>query len=210
MNSPPWAYRLSISDIDAHYFEGAPDETFCSNCDSLDKIDYIPNRLNVHSGRIGDIGNTLDGRTVCRSRFREFCMLAAIDADFVAIPGDGDLFVFLPTKRIKFSPDVRPVRFIDSCKICGRFKEVIGSIPPYFDVDPNFSFTGILRSDLEFGAGRGKAPILIVDNATGRAMKGSRFRGLTLVGIDPFTTKSQVTAQGPQGPQVSPISRLRK
>lgn len=185
MGLKSWAFRLSIQDIDANYYADAPGSTFCQECGCVVDRDFVPPALRLHSGASRDVGHTLDGKVICRSRFRSFCERESIHAEFRSIPGHSDLFIFCALKALPFNPDIRPVQFIDKCAVCGQYKEVVGSLPPYFDIDPDDAIRGIFRSDIEFGPCRSRAPLLIVDRTTGEALRTSRFKGLTLVEI-PF------------------------
>lgn len=156
---------------------------FCPECGSV-VADYFPARLPEGTKRLKDIGYTLDGKLLCRTRFKEFCQATSIEAAFQTLPGGTDsIYMVLPTKTIQFDPTALPTRFIHKCSTCGQFKEVIGSIPPAFTGNSVTNMSGIARSDLEFGSSRDKAPILIADKETAARLHEQRFLGLTLVSI---------------------------
>lgn len=179
----PMAYRMSLRDIDAHFYEKAPRSVFCDQCGSVLDRTYVPAMLEIYSGKPQDLGSTYDGQVICSERFKAFCETRKYQVEFFPIKARVTIYHFRPAAILRFDTERRNTVFSKRCPRCGTYDEVIGSIPVFLRdvVEPIES--GIFRTDLEFGSGAQKGPKIIVGIETRNAMVTRKFRGCTLVAI---------------------------
>jgi hypothetical protein len=176
-------YYLSSPDIDAHFFESAPDSVFCQSCSTVLDKSYIPSRIKLYSGRLPDLGGTYDGQDMCSQRFKDFSEEEGLEVDFYAIDMGKPFYHFRPKKIVKYDTLRRKTRFIKPCATCGNHAEVIGSIPVYFSEIFEPLQSGIYRTDVEFGSGSQKSFKVIIGLSTREKMVAQKFRGCTLTPI---------------------------
>lgn len=177
------AYYLSSSDIDAHFYETAPDSVFCPLCNTVLDKNYIPTKMKLHSGKLPDLGGTYDGQEMCSLRFKEFSEEQGLDVDFYEIDMGKPFYHFRPKQILKYDTLRRNTRFIKPCAACGNYAEVIGSIPVYFTDVFEPLRAGIYRTDLEFGSGAQKGFKVIVGLSIREKMAAQDFRGCTFMPI---------------------------
>lgn len=177
------AYRMSLKDVDAHYFENAPNTIFCSECGSVLDTTYVPSALVVHSGGPFALGSTYDGKDLCSTAMKELMVRERLAVDFREVNSSLGLHHFEPREQLIFDTEKRKTRFIGSCSRCGGFAEVIGSQPVFLrDVSAPI-LTGLFRTDVEFGSGRSKGPALIVGVQTKEVLEKAKFGGCTYLPI---------------------------
>lgn len=182
MASNTIAYRMALKDVDAHYFENAPGEIFCSECGSALPNSYVPSALVVHSGGPFALGRTYDGKALCSTTMKELMRREGLAVDFWEVNSDLRLHHFEPRERLAFDVKKRKTRFIGPCSRCGQFAEVIGSLPVFLNVSAPI-LTGLYRTDVEFGSGRSKGPELVVGLHTKEVFATARFKGCTYLPI---------------------------
>jgi hypothetical protein len=83
----------------------------------------------------------------------------------------------LVDRVVSFDAKSRRTRFINCCAVCGNYDEVIGATPAYLEV-PGPLEDGIFRSDLLFGSGNAKHPLIIVGLETKERLEGAGLKGL--------------------------------
>lgn len=177
------AYRMSLKDVDAHYFENAPDRVFCSECGSVQDASYVPSMLVVHSGGPFGLGTTYDGKALCSTATKELMTSEGLAVDFKVVNSHIGLHHFEPRERLAFDVEKRRTQFIGPCSRCGRFAEIIGSQPIFLrDVYAPIR-TGLFRTDVEFGSGRSKGPELLVGIETKEKLVKIKFGGCTFLPV---------------------------
>lgn len=174
---------MSLKDVDAHYFESAPDEIFCSECGSVLDTSYGPATLVVHSGGPFALGSTYDGRAICSTAMKELMKQEGLAVDFREVNSSLGLHHFEPREQLTFDVEKRKTRFLGSCSRCGGFAEVIGSQPVFLQNVSAPILTGLFRTDVEFGSGRSKGPELIVGLQTKAVLEKAKFGGCTYLPI---------------------------
>ena len=177
------AYRMSLKDVDAHYFESAPDEIFCIECGSVLDSSYVPPALVIHSGGPFALGSTYDGKALCSNATKELMKREGLAVDFREVNSGLALHHFEPREQLAFDVKKRRTRFIGRCSRCGGFAEVIGSQPVFLRNVSAPILTGLFRTDVEFGSGRSKGPELIVGLRTKEVLENAKFGGCTYLPV---------------------------
>lgn len=165
--------------------DGTPHEATCPTCGSKTDPQYVNSRFRVRKRR-RDMTVTYDGYTLVSVRFREFCESHGWhkDVEFQQLPGDKRFFVFKPTRVLKFDAERRQTLFEQPCPECSEHFSVCGATPIFLrDIEQPVE-EGFFRTDLAFGSGHEKSPLIIVGIATAEKIKSERFRGSYLRKIE--------------------------
>jgi len=128
-----------------------------------------------------DVSATFDGVLVGSRRVVDFCEREAFD-HLVArpIPAEGEFFALSSDLIVRFDSAKRRTRFIDRCPVCGQHESVIGATPAFLVEGSNVPARSFAQTDLEFGSGDGKHPLLICGELVAKRLRGRGFEGLEL------------------------------
>ena len=179
----PIGYRLAGHDNKGHFFENCPVGTLCPVCQNCINWDYVPKRISIPRSSTYDISATYDNRLLwSRRAFDAMVGLELISADnaFKISTDHFDLFYFLPSEIVPFDAKASRTRITMSCECCGNPRDVTGSTPTFLACQ-ELPGKGIFRTDLAFGSGKERFPLLIADLLSAQSIKDMRFRGLTLI-----------------------------
>lgn len=133
-----------------------------------------------------DISITYDGMLIASQRFKSF-----YDANdlsglvFRQLPGDRDFSAIHAVKVVEFDAERRKPRFITPCPRCGRFESVVSATPVFLKAGSEVEGTEFVRTDLEFGSGDQKHPILICGQVAADSLSDAKLNGLDLLPINP-------------------------
>jgi hypothetical protein len=177
------AFRMSIQDMGAYYLDDAPTSTFCSECGSVVDKSFIPKALKIRGRREFALGCTYDNRYVCSMAMKELMQREGLAIDFWKVNQSPELYYFMPREQLAFDVQKRKTRFINQCKQCGQFAEVIGVDPVFLRNVNSPILEGIFRTDIEFGSGRSKSPIFIVGLRTKEVLERAKFKGCTYLPV---------------------------
>lgn len=173
----PLAYLISAKDIGADFYEGAPRQIFCEECNSVLDENYMPASLKLYSRTLPDLGYTYDNQAVCSQRFKDFCEEEKYAVDFWKINSVAPAFHFRPRQSLRFDAIRRQTRFLSPCSRCKGYQGVIGAKPVFLlDVTEPIQ-RGIFRTDLKFGSFASKGSLIIVGIETRAELVKSRFTG---------------------------------
>jgi len=190
-------YSLSYHDNDTYMFDLKkfdPDLSHCTKCGY--RLDFEPTNPKYKLGRPSkdsadclypaarkaykyDLSCTYDGQTIVNTAFKTFCEKngCAKDFFFKGFEKDKDHFHLIAKKKIKFDAERRKTRFEKLCSECGNYESIIGATPAFLLV-PKPLKDGFYRSDLIFGSGNEKHPLLLVGIETRELLKASKFKGM--------------------------------
>jgi hypothetical protein len=128
-----------------------------------------------------DISASEDSELFASDHFRQF---------WLEIGGDGLVFEPLPsqpgyyhlvfTDILEFDSVRRMSRSEDYRPCCQRYFAFVGATPAYLKRSEALKGNHAYRTDLEFGSGDGKSPLLIVGLDVGLKLKASKLTGLCL------------------------------
>lgn len=176
------AYTLFGPDNDSHMcasadrvFDGMQGLAVCAKCGYKTDIFYINPKFKVKR-RVYDLSYTYDGYCIVSLRFREACLRAKLaGAAFHALPADSEFFVLEPTCIASFDYVRRGTRFEELCTACGYYGAVAGATPAFLK-EPLAS--DVCRTDILFGSGNGRHPIIIVSEAARTVFAKEKLKGL--------------------------------
>ncbi len=125
------------------------------------------------------VASTYDGQTIVNQSFKDFSdHLGYADLKFVPFDRDMQHYHLLATKEVRFDVSRHTLRFEQLCAHCGNFDSVVPAHPTYIQVREALA-DGFFRTDLLFGGGNGKSPLILVGIDTHRKLKESKFKGLS-------------------------------
>lgn len=167
-------FAVSAPDCDCYYFARADTSLFCDACDSyIGLAPYYPPDLIVN-GRHGDFSGTYDNRLLLSLRATTFFSKArARGIEFRPVNEAQNLFVPVVHPVVEFDSESRRTRLLNRCAKCGNYESVIGATPPFLRNSRKLEERTVYRTDLEFGSGRGKSPLIIVGGDLAEEMRGA-------------------------------------
>lgn len=120
---------------------------------------------------------TYDHQHIVSQGFKDFCSQEGYEGlNFIAFPKDPHHFHLIITNQVKFDPLRTRTRFLKLCPICGNYDEVIGTRPAFLQLSEPLA-DGFYRTDLLFGSGDRKDPLIIVGTETKAKLKAMKFKG---------------------------------
>ncbi len=157
----------------------------CPDCDELLAKWEEPLLDLIVKKRLYDVGITYDGVMVVSGRFKSACEGNGLTGlIFRQLPKDPSFFAVGATTVVHFDADRRKTRFVKACPICGHFESVVGATPVYLKHGSQIREHEFVRTDLEFGSGDEKHPLLLCGKAAADILSKASLRGLDLEPVE--------------------------
>jgi hypothetical protein len=182
-------YQLSISYNDTEMYEdddttiarcslcGYRLDFFLTNPDYLLNKKYKPIYMKDAVTKKTAISVTYDSQKIASIHFKEFCEKQGYEGlKFIEFPKDPWHFHLIVENIIKVDQKKGQIKFGEHCPICGNFESIHGELT-FFDVAEPLA-DGIYRSDLLYGNGDLKGPILIIGIETRKKIKEAELKGI--------------------------------
>lgn len=165
-------YAIFAADSEINYYDDAPEELFCSSCGSfIGSKSYWPSDLKI-TGLKKDFSYSYDGQLIISSKGKTFLEEnSTTELRFQKVNSIPEAFVVEASIEVMFDTDRRKTRFIDHCTECGNFESIVGSTPPFLKTSINIEQMGVYSTDIKFGSGKEKSPLMIVGGKMGRKLK---------------------------------------
>lgn len=156
----------------------------CNVCGNLVSKWEEPLLRFIVNERRYDIGSTYDGVVIVSGRFIQvYLKQKLMGLVFTQLPDDSHFFSIQAKRCVAYDSDRRKTRFMSFCEACGQFDTVVGATPAYFRPGTIVEDREFVRSDLEFGSGDEKGPLLVCGELAARALRDARLRGLELLPV---------------------------
>jgi len=141
---------------------------------------YDVSYINLHPVRKQhDISYTCDHYLIVSKIFKQFCEEKSYkNVIFHSIPQEPDFYFLESSKIIPLDYVRRNVQFIDLCKVCNRYAEVIGATPSYIQHGFVMEENTFYRSEYEFASHNYKSPLIIVSLQMAKELTAQKFKGL--------------------------------
>ncbi len=167
------AYSLSAPDCEIHYFTSAPDSLFCTECDSyIGEDEFVP-QLHLRQCKF-DFCFTYDGRLLVSERAKTYLSEnCATPLKFTVVDESEGYYKLNVVSIVLFDQDRRKTRFERKCPRCGNFESIVGATPAFILDSSALDSMGVYRTDLCFGSGREKSPVIVVGAALKFALQRS-------------------------------------
>jgi hypothetical protein len=157
--------------------EGIP---ICKACGFKTDIYYINASFRVKR-RTYDLSATYDGYKIASLKFMEACnRLKLSGLEFLKLPADDEFFVVRSNTISKFDTVARKTKFDSLCDVCGFYRAVAGATPAYIMERPETDFS---RTDIVFGSGNCRSPLIIATEYAKNALRKERLKGLEFCAV---------------------------
>jgi hypothetical protein len=176
-------YRLSIHDNGSHAFVGRTDLRRCGTCgELLSKWSEPLTGLVVRAkGRL-DFSCTYDGINIASAAFKElYDNNRMLGLSFSTLPNDPRYLSVTADIVVSFDSERRQTRFDKQCPACGRYESVAGATPVFLQEDSVVPENGFARTDIEFGSGDQKSPVLLCGISARAVLMGAGLKGFDVV-----------------------------
>jgi len=171
-------YFVSGPDNDSFLNEGLYGKNI-SEC-----LIYIKNRENFISPDFKikrtnfDFSFTYDGALIVSYRFKDFCNRQKFEhLEFFKLSGQPDFYLFKVNKIIGFDTNRRKTKFLEYNKNCNEYNEVVGATPVCLIENKSLE-DGFYRTDIEFGRGFAKHPLILLGLNSYELLKKEKIKGI--------------------------------
>ncbi len=170
-------YTLDAQDNDAYMFEENALGNLCPVCKY--RRDFFATNPDYRlRKRASDLSATYDGQLIVSHAFKLTCERFRLQGvEFDSFKNEPDFFHLQVTREIAFDAEHRHTRFINRCDACGNYESIVGASPAYLKITASLS-KGFFRTDLLFGSGNEKSPIILVGLETKMVLEKAKLTGL--------------------------------
>jgi len=174
---------MKLHVVDGHHndlyaFYGRTDVPRCPSCGNLiDKwnVDFI--QVDVPASLRMDISMTYDGVTIVSAKFLQIVADNKLGGLRFHEVGNG-FSALLASRRVAFDSVSRRTKFESQCSTCGQFEAVAGATPAFLCPPVDVAPDEFVWTDVEFGTGNEKQPLLICGEVAGTALRRAKLKGL--------------------------------
>jgi hypothetical protein len=158
--------------------ERHPNAATCSKCSYLLNFDYYNPNFKIKR-KVFDLSHCWDTGIIISLKFKEYLVRQKYSRlDFLNFNNDNLFYQLFLKNEVELDPIKRDVRFINKCLVCNNYDEVIGATPCFLKNEMPLE-DGLFKSNLYFGSGNRKEPIILVGTETKEKMKKEKLKGLT-------------------------------
>ena len=178
------SFGIFAADCNAHFYEDAPADLFCSGCGSyVAEQQYIPKHLNIKKLK-KNIASTYDNRLLLSKLARDFFVNhASSKLTFHLVNSNPEFYIMDTDEVVAFNIVKRGTRFVDYCEICGEYESVVGATPIFIGETEQIEPYSVAKTDVSFGSSKEKAPIYIVGVELAVKLK-KRFKEIDLLTVE--------------------------
>lgn len=156
----------------------------CDQCGELTSKWDEPLSGLVIKKRKYDVSVTYDGVLIVSERFKLIYAENELSGlEFRQLPDDSPFFSVLAARAVEFDAERRKTEFTSHCSQCGCYESVVGATPVFLKAGCLVGSLEFVRTDLEFGSGDGKHPLLLCGQSAAKAISDAKLKGLDLIAI---------------------------
>jgi hypothetical protein len=178
-------FVISGPDNKSFMLDDALDYPRCPVCGWLTDPDWVNAGFAITLD-VWDVSFTYENYCLVSERFRE---IAPDGGQYVPLPRSPGFYVLQSSEVREFDSERRGTRFENRCSACDRWAAVAGAAPAFLR-DPTPLPDRIIRTDIEFGSGNEKHPLLLVGVELGQRLRDNRLAGLDLKPVSPGSADS--------------------
>lgn len=175
-STTPVGFVLSAADNGSFMLRGDAPHPACPACGLATARDWVDPAFRLTGSRL-DASYTYDGYFVASERF--VTVVGERSATFVDLPSEPGFFAVVPQVAVAFDSERRGTRFDDLCPTCGRYRSVAGATPAFLRLDGPLPDV-IVRTDVEFGSGDERHPLLLVGPDLANRLVAAALTGIEL------------------------------
>jgi hypothetical protein len=171
-------YEISENDNDEFFLEDEeklPKEWRYKN---TYEYDQLPASLKMKKKKI-DIGSTYDGFTIVSERFKSLCEQNKFKGlQFIQLPNNSNFYLFRVDNVLEFDTVARRTEYIKFSKEFNAYVEIIGATPVCLKNKQPVPEGTIYRTDIFFGTGVRKSPVLMTGIKTKELLCSWKLKGI--------------------------------
>jgi hypothetical protein len=177
-------YIMSGEDNDSYMFDqNDPDLLFCCKCGYVENVECIGKKFKLKKKKY-DISETYDGHTVVSERFKEFCDKNGYKGlEFIKIPNN-NFYSFFVRNILPFDTDKRELKYENYCDSCRKYESVTPALPLIIKDLKEPLLNGFYATDVHFGSGNEKSPLMVIGIHTYNKMNEKKFKGIHFLKFD--------------------------
>ena len=177
-------FSISINDNDSYMcsstdkvFENMEGLSVCESCQYRTDFSYINNEFTLKK-KTYDLSGTYDGYYIASLKLKELIDREEITGvEFKPLKNEPGFFALFVRSIVKFDTEKRKSRSEKLCSSCENYESYVGATPAFLKESLS---ADLCRSDIMFGSGNAKHPLLLssqhfVDIVKREKLKGIRF-----------------------------------
>jgi ribosomal protein S14 len=178
-------FAITGPDNDSYMFRSFRGLERCDRCGQIVKGNKPTNRELEIKVLDFDFSYTYDGCIIVSKRFMDFCVAEEYqNLCFTRLNRHPTFFHFEVSSIIRFDAETRKTRFENECAACGQYESIVGAHPVFLmDLTTPLS-DGFFRTDLCFGSGDEKTPVILVGIETHDRLISEDFNGLEFMPVN--------------------------
>ena len=146
---------------------------YCKKCGFKTDPFFINPRF--RGPKIYDVSYTYDNYAIVSLRFKELCLRFGITgAVFIDLPNDKESFVLKSDEIVQYDWARVGTRFENYCDLCESYGAISGVKPAFLCHKPS---RDIAMTDILFGSGNERFPLLVISERLRDLMISERMRG---------------------------------
>ena len=167
---------------DSYMLQGAVGLVRCPQCGELLDRKCPLNGFVLAKKR--DVSATYDGYDIVSQRFLDvWTHLKGEGLQFTPLPSQPGFFLLNANDVLAFDAERRQTRFERWQPCCGVYHSVAGATPAYLKHPDRLAGRRAFRSDVMFGSGDEKSPLILLPLAIGDELKAAKLTGIDLADI---------------------------
>jgi hypothetical protein len=159
-------------------YSEADDLSTCEKCGYKLDFGYINPKFRLKR-KVYDLSFTYDHCCIVSLKFKEFCQREKYSGiKFGKFPLEPNYFYLTVESIVKFETIEEGIRYENLCEKCGNYESIVAPGPTFIKDAEEPLGDGLYRTDLVFGSGNEKNPLLIIGIETYKKLKREKFKGL--------------------------------
>ncbi|ABK48626.1 conserved hypothetical protein [Shewanella sp. ANA-3] len=176
------SFSVSVNDNDS-FMCSSTDRVFddvigvkvCPGCHYRTNFEFVNQDFKIKR-KTYDLSATYDGYYIASLKFKETLNREGITGiNFVAISKEPEYFVMFVSNVVSFDTKKRKSRAEKFCSVCANYESYVGATPAFLKELPRFDLS---RTDVAFGSGNAKHPLLIASESFVSLVKREKLKGL--------------------------------
>ncbi|PMN66659.1 hypothetical protein, partial [Enterovibrio norvegicus] len=147
----------------------------CESCGYRTDFEHVSDSFSLKRKNY-DLSITYDGYYVASLKLKETVQRKSLKGiEFIQLKEEPDFFVMFVRNVVCFDMEKRNSRRINLCSNCGNYESIVGATPAFLiEKLPS----DICRSDVMFGSGNGKHPLLFSSQYFADIVEKEKLKGI--------------------------------
>lgn len=172
----PLGYLVYGQDNQSLMYYKAEGLRTCLECGYKIDFEYVNPKLRIKK-RIYDFSYTFDKCCIVSAKFKKFCEENNYhNIVFFQLPQDPDFYFFIAEEKLSFDFQKAKTVFNKYCNTCKMYNEIGGATPFLKNLNEPLK-DGFFRSDLLFGSGNERSPLIFVGVDTYEKIIRAKLKG---------------------------------